>query len=510
MPREGILIRKPYERLSTKQIEMVHEASLKVLMDPGLVCFNREATEVFSGHGAEVTSLASEGHDSWLIRMPAAMVMDAIEKSPKVVTLGARTPENVLVLDGREARVFLISGSETNVWLDVDFPTYVNKSDPSKEVVLPEFSARRGTVADLCQSAHLCEHLDTLDGYIRTVNIQDRDIDILNKDVNKYFASLNNTTKHVQAGLTNIAALQDVVRMASIITGGEAELRKNPIISFITCLVKSPLQMVDDTTQSFMDICRTMLPVVVSSSPQAGTTAPMKEDGILAQINAEILAGITLGQLVKPGAPLIYGCVPVRARLDSLADSYGAPETSQYNVDCTQIARYYQLPCYATAGVSDTPVPNIQGSVERLFSDILVTLSGPQYLHCTFGLLDCNSTFSPLQAVMDDAHFEMLKFFLRPPRVDAEELAKTQEQIKQVATTPQRLYVKYIRPLMRSGQLSAPYPFEGTDGFDSTYSLANARLQEIFSRPHRYIDEQTVSSIFRDIPGLLPRLNPYA
>ena len=80
---------------------------------------------------------------------------------------------------------------------------------------MPEFLFRRGTVEDLCNSARVSEHLDTLDGFIRNVNIQDGDITEENKDVNKVFASLNNTTKHVMVGLTNIHQLDNVVNMAA-------------------------------------------------------------------------------------------------------------------------------------------------------------------------------------------------------------------------------------------------------------------------------------------------------
>ncbi len=184
--------------------------------------------------------------------------------------------------------------------------------------MVPEFHPRRGTVSDLCQAAHLCEHLETLDAFIRPVNIQDKDITEDNKDVNKYFASLNNTTKHVMAGLTSLKQLDNLLNMARLIAGGEEELKENPIISFITCLVKSPLQFVEDTTDTMIEICRRGLPVVVSSAPQAGSTAPIKEDGIIAQINAEVLAGITLGQLVNEGTPMLYGSVPVRARITHL------------------------------------------------------------------------------------------------------------------------------------------------------------------------------------------------
>jgi trimethylamine--corrinoid protein Co-methyltransferase len=507
MAREGLLIERPLERINQKQIMNIHRASLEMLRDPGLLSFNKEAADVLYSSGAEVNQVSTSDTPCWAVKIPEDLVMRALSSAPKSVTLGARNKENALVMNGDEPRVYFISGSETNIWLDMELTPYVKRADPTAELIVPEFHSRRGTVLDLCKSAHVCEHLETLDGYIRTVNIQDKDITSENKDVNKYFASLDNTTKHVMSGLTNLKQLDNVVNMAGIIVGGNEQLKENPIISFITCLVKSPLQFVQDTTDTFLAICKRGLPVVVSSAPQAGTTAPIKEDGIMAQINAEVLAGITLGQLVNPGTPLIYGSVPVRARLDNLADSYGAPESSQYNVDCVQMARFYKLPCYATAGVSDAKQPGIQSSVERLFSDIIVTLSGPQYLHCAFGLLDCNSIFCLLQAVLDDAHFQMIKFFMRPPRIDETELERTLRQVRETVTTDQKLYIKYIRPMMRGGQLSMPYPFEGSGERDNVFALAHERTNELLARPVEHIDPETTSLIFREIPGLLPRLN---
>ena len=509
MAREGILISKPLTRMTQAHVERIHRASMDILMDPGLICFNKQAAEIFQSNGAEVATVTPADHPTWTVKIPEKLITKALDSAPKTVKLGARNPDNALIMNGEEPRVYHITGSETNIWLDVDFPTYVKKSDPGTEIQVPEFSSKRGTVADLCKSAHVCELLDSIDGYIRTVNIQDSDITEENKDVNKYFASLNNTTKHVMAGLTSLSQMDNVVNMAKIIVGGEAQLKENPIISFITCLVKSPLQFVDDTTDTFIEICKRGLPVVVSSAPQAGSTAPIKEIGIVVQINAEVLAGITLGQLVNPGTPVLYGSVPVRARMDTLNDSYGAVETSQYNVDCVQLARYYKIPNYSTSGVCDPKIPGQQSSVERLFSDVLVTLSGPQYLHCAFGLLDCNSVFCLPQAVLDDAHFKMIKFFLRQPRIDEEEVAEVVKQIRDVSATPQKLFISYIRKVMRSGQLSPQYPFESEGDKDNVFKLACEKTEELLATPVDHIDEATTARIFREVPGILPRLNVY-
>ncbi len=507
MPREGTLIKNPIERLTAQQVQQVHDASIRILKEIGLLCFNRQAADIFRSHGAEVVPVDGASVPSWTVKIPEKLVADGLASAPSEITLGARRPDNVLVMKGDEPRVYFITGSETNTWLDVSFQTYVSKTDSGREIKVPEFRPRRGTVADLCASAHVCEHLETVDGYIRTVNIQDKEINETNKDVNKFFASLDNTTKHVMSGLTSLSQLDNVVKMAEIITGGPAKLKANPIISFITCLVKSPLQFVDDTTETFIEVCKRSLPIVVSSSPQAGTSAPIKEAGIMAQINAEVLAGIVLGQLVNPGTPVLYGSVPVRARMDTLGDSYGSVETTQYNIDCVQMARFYNLPNYSTSGVCDPKVPGQQCTVERLFSDILVTLSGPQFLHCAFGLLDCNSIFCLLQAVLDDAHFKMIRHFLREPAINETELSNVMKQITDTVATPQKMFINYIRPVMRTGEISPLYPFEGTEEGDNVFALAYEQMQALLKKPVEHIDAATTEQIFKEIPGLLPGLN---
>ena len=136
-------------------------------------------------------------------------------------------------------------------------------------------------------------------------------------------------------------------------------------------------------------------------------------------------------------------------------------------------------------------------------------MSGPQYLHCAYGLLDCNSVFCLLQAVIDDAHFKMIKFFLNSPRIDEANITETLKQIRDVVVTPQKLFISYIRRVMRSGELLMPYPFEGDGEKDSVFELAYEKTRELLAMPVEHIDEATTKRIFNEIPGLLPRLNVY-
>ena len=508
MARQGVLL-EPYRRLNLEQIEQVHRTSLAILLDPGIVCFNRNAAEMFGDYGAEVIPIEQEGAARWLLKIPEKVVAEALETAPTVVKLGARDEDNCLILDGSEPRVRFASGSESNIWLDVDVEAFVSKSNSDYEVKFPVFRERRGTVDRLAEAARLCERLDSWDSFLRTVNIQDEDINDDNKDVNKFFASLNNTTKHIMSGLSDLNQLDNVVKMAQIIAGGESKLKDNPIISFITCLVKSPLQIVDDTTQKAIEIVKRGIPLVISSSPQGGSTAPITEMGMVAQINAEILTGITLSQLVNKGAPVLYGSVPVRTRLEDLHDSYGAPEFSQYNIDCVQMARYYGLPSYSTAGVSDVKVPGIQASVERLFSHILVTLAGSQYVHYAFGLLERTNTFCPVQAVLDDTHIGMIKRFVNQPMMTNDRASECLEQVRRVMGTSHKLYVRFVRTALRSGEITPTYPFESRDMVDDTLLHARERMDEILALPPNHINSETIDKVFQQVPGLLTRLKNY-
>jgi trimethylamine--corrinoid protein Co-methyltransferase len=321
--RQGVVVRMPFKRLTKDEIGAIDAASTRLLEEIGLQCFNNKAAEMFMNNGC---SVERRDERSTTVKIPKAVVRKFVSKAPSTVKLGARDPRNALVLDAEMPRIYFGSGSETNVWLDAGMEDFVSVRDPSRKRRLAVFTEKRGTVERLCTAARLAEQLEHLDFFIRPVNIQDEDITPVNHDVNKFYASLSNITKHVMAGLTSITQLDNIVRMAEILAGGREALKENPIVSFITCTVKSPMEMVDDATEKLIEFSRRGLPFVVSSSPQGGSTAPVQEGGMVAQINAEILSGIALSQMVNPGTPVIYGSVPVRARMDNLHDMYGAPE----------------------------------------------------------------------------------------------------------------------------------------------------------------------------------------
>ncbi len=481
--RAGVLV-TPEKRLSDEQIAIIDATSRELLSEMGIICYNEEAVGIFRQAGAEI----AEGTDAPVVKITGRLIDEALRSAPATFTLGARDPNNRIVLDAAEPRVRFGSGSETNFILDVDLAGDA-----------PVFTRRPGRIDDLKNAAHLAEHLDNLDFFIRCVNIQDEGITAGNKDVNKFLAALNNTTKHVQAGLTDITALDDIVRLGQIVAGGETAFTENPVLSFITCIVKSPFQIVDDTTDKLIEIARRKIPVVLSTCPMAGATGPFDEFGMVAQINAEILAAVTLAQIVSPGAPVLYGAVAVRTRLDTLNDMYGAPEFGHYNIDCAQMARHYGLPCYSSANVADAGVPGIQATAEKLTELLTVPRGGAQYIHYCFGLLERTNVFCPEQAIIDDAHVGFVKKMLCDPAVDEAGRKRVVDMVREVMGGT-RTYMYHL-PIPSRDDVYVRYPLEDEGG---ALAAAQKRYRDILETDRAGLPDPMRDDISKTCAGILP------
>ncbi len=490
----------PVERLSKESLQDLDRRSRELLADPGITCFSEPVAGIYRDAGCTVEP--KESKKSWTVRIPDKVIRNALDSVPSNIVLGARNPSNALTLDSARPYVYFGTGSETNIFLESHLEQFRSVETPEHTITCPVYSETRGSIAKLARSARICNSLDHVDFFIRNVNPQDEAIREENKDVNVFFASLLYMTKHVQAGITDIKKLGHVMKLAEILAGGKEALQKNPLISFIACPIKSPLQMVKDTSEKVVELVKTGLPLVLSSSPQGGSTAPVQEEGIVMQINAEIIANIVLTQIVRPGAPVLYGAVPVRARTDNLHDFYGAPEFIHYNMDCAQMARYYGIPCYSSAGVGDAKRPGMQALMEKVPVLMGVASAGPQYIHYALGLLERTNLFSPLQAVLDNATLGMLKNVLRLPRFDTEDTEAALNEIRKI-TASSGIFARGIRKQLRRGVVSDAYAFAEDADTDNVLIRAQEKLEEILRGPGEILPQETIEEMYREVPGLL-------
>ncbi|MHB9098030.1 MAG: trimethylamine methyltransferase family protein [Syntrophales bacterium] len=380
--------------LTETDVSRIHETALRILEEIGLRVPLPEAVELYRSAGAKIGPEPDE------VRLPAAVVEAALREAPSQVSLCGRDPGQDLLLEGR--RVYAgTGGAETHVL------------DPETGVL------RDATLADVAQLARLVDALPHIDFYIRPVEAQDVPPEKL--DVNKYFASLLNTGKHVMGNVYAVERVADVVAMASLIAGSREALVARPIISFITSWMMSPLKINRDVTEILLEVVRQGLPAVLSSVPILGLTSPVTMAGNLALTHAEQLSGIVLAQQLRPGAPIIYGGCPGVIDMRNGTFSPGSVERQILNAAVSQMAQHIRVPNYNIGGITDSKVPDVQAGYEKGVGICLTALAGSNYIHHAAGRIRDGVAYE--QFVIDNEIIGMVKRAVRGIAVNDETLA---------------------------------------------------------------------------------------
>lgn len=383
-----------FDPLTEEQIEKIHAESLKVLGRIGVKVTHSTAREILESHGAH--------SDGDMIRIPKEMIVDALASTPSEVVLYGRNGEHTLNLEGR--RVSMGTGGAALKVIDI------GQTEP-----------RKATLGDLARLSRLVDSLENIDFFLRPVVAQDIPREAL--DVNKFYASLANTTKHVMGSAYTKESFHEVKELGSMIAGSFESLQEKPFLSFISCWTRSPLTFYSPTTEVMIEIVRHGLPVVLSSAPMAGATSPVTLAGSLVQLHAEILSGLVLTQLVNPGTPVIGGYVPSIANPMTMDYLGGAPEFGLLNAAAVQIAGHFEIPNYSSAGLTESKVPDQQAGIEKALTLLQVAMAGGNYIHHAAGMLESMLTVSYAQYVLDDDTLGMVRRVLRGIRLDDEALA---------------------------------------------------------------------------------------
>ena len=304
------------------QLDQIHGATMDVLEKTGIVIETAEALEVFEGAGAEVN------HETKIVKIPPAVVEDAIRSAPSKIVLAGRDPQHDTILEG--GRVNFTNFSE------------------GVEVVDPYSGKRRTPVkADLANAARLVDFLSDIDVCEKAVGASDVPQEVV--PLHNAEAMLTNTTKHCCVGPGNGFLLNRLVQMASAISGSTENHQSRPVLSFTTCPV-SPLQLIDECCEIILESAKTGSVLNILSMAMAGGTSPATLAGTLVTHNAEVLGGITLNQLVSKGAPVIYGSSTTAMDLKLGTASVGTPECAIISAAVARLARYYALPSYVAGG----------------------------------------------------------------------------------------------------------------------------------------------------------------
>jgi trimethylamine--corrinoid protein Co-methyltransferase len=370
----GGLATRAYQPLSESDVKRIHSASLDVLERTGIEVPPSEARQIFAQAGATIDDNNSR------VYIPRAMVEDAIAKACKRFTLAGREERHDLDMGGD--RVYMGTGGAAVQVIDLDG------------------QLRESRLEDIARIGQLVDALDNIHFYLRPVVARDVPNELL--DVNKTYAAISNTTKHVMSSAYNFKFAREVIEMVSMVTGGKEAYEERPIVSFTSCWTVSPLRYAPETVEVLLELVRQNIPVTISSAPQSGATSPAALAGTLVQINAEELSGIVLCNLVRPGARVLMGYVPSVADMRTGNFVGGAPEFALMNAAAAQLAHFYGIPVYNSSSLTDSKVSDVQAGYEKGITSTAAALAGSNYIHHSAGFLESMLTVSYEQYVIDD------------------------------------------------------------------------------------------------------------
>ena len=247
--------------------------------------------------------------------------------------------------------------------------------------------------------------------------------------------------------------------------------------------------------------------IVVPAEPLCGATSPVTLAGNLVIQNVDSLIGVCLTQLVNLGTPVIYGSVASATDFRDLKYITGAIEMGLLNAAGAQMAQFYRLPLYATAGMSDAKVIDAQCGYESALSNLLCALAGANFIHDAAGLLDFALSVSYEKYVVDNEITGMVMRAVEGIRVDENSLAF--DLIKEVGPGGHFVAARHTRKYMRTEHyqptLSERDNLEEwqAKGKKDTYARAAERVNEILSSSGYRLPDGVRQKILHDIPGII-------
>lgn len=363
------------EFLTQDQEKAVHASVLRVLSEVGVRVEWQPALEVYHSNRCAVD------FKSRVVRIPEEVVQRALDTSPDHFKLCARDAARDIRVTLED--VYTIAGSSALQVLDLDG------------------RHRTATVQDLIDFTRLIDALPMAD--IMHAMVIPQDIAQAGFDRLLFSTILKNTTRHYYSQGQGGSSVADQVELAGILQGGSEAVRAGPWFSFVICL-NSPLVHAAERVQEMMECARYGIPVWLEATNMMGATAPVSVAGALVEQLANVLASLTLMQLLNPGHPCVLSIASGGFNMRSGTYVAASPEAALLHCATAQMARHYRLPFQGGSGV-DSCLPDAQAGYERAMQAVSLSLAGVNFIHLAFGMMAQLLTSSYEQAVIDNEIF---------------------------------------------------------------------------------------------------------
>ncbi len=466
--------------LSDDEIRYVHECSLEILEETGLLVRNEKARKRFADHGAKVD------HETEMVRIPSAVVEKYRAMIPPTITLRGRDPR-----------------------YDVTFPRklpVIATASSAPDIVDPVTGkARRATSDDIARIAHLVNELPGFDLFSISTLADDAPKDQFS--LTRFYAALKNCLKPVRPSVDNIGEAKQVIRLGELIAGSKEAFWERPFINFGYCAIVSPLTMDFDSTETMMYFAENGITAYGTIAPMGGLSTPLSLPGMLTIMNAEWLAAATLVQMSRQGTSQIYNFLPVFADMRDGAYAPGAIEIGMMNSAVCQMARFYNVPAGGYLGLTNSKIADAQAGFEKGMSPLMGAMSGADFI-VMGGLQDALMSFDFGQAAIDNEIALMVKkvrggFGFSKESVSLQEIKDTGPAGMFAANpaTLERMHSATLMPELADRKLREQWELEGSS---TIHQRALNKVQEILSKPNRAaLDPETDARIKSEFPGLV-------
>ena len=401
--------------LNADMIAAILTEAKRILAEIGLEIRGEALRRRLIDHGMKLSS------DGQRILFSADVVEAAIASTPKSFTLYDRDGRAHAELGGNN--VHFVPGSSGLKILD-------HRSGET----------RLANSTDFVEYARLCDGLKHI-AYLATAFSTNDDIEAQVSDAWRLYMVITNSKKPVVSGAFSEHGVPRMAEMMQLFRSSRAELIAKPM-SIFTVTATGNFRFGEDSCQNLLDCVEAGIPIEIVPVTLMGLIAPVTLVGALVFHCVDTLAGITMTQVVKPGAPVLFGGAPATFHMKAASSPMAAIEAQHLNVGYVAIAKSLGLPTQAYMALSDGKLLDAQAGAETMTSAMLAALAGVNSVSGP-GMLDYVLTFSLAKLVFDNEICGQCLHFVRDIRVledlPTADLVDYLRQNDHLITSPQTL-----------------------------------------------------------------------
>ena len=436
-----------YDRLQTftrEDLHCIHDASMDILAHTGICFHEADALAVFQQAGFTV-----EGKR---VFMTERSVRDALDTAPSRFTVYARNPANTVAI-GEDAYVLLPTCGA---------PSVVSSTGARREATLQDYHTA-------CQLVQTSDQLD-MNGFVM---VQPNDLPPQTAHLDMLLANLVLCDKPYLGAATSRQAAIDCLEMAGIAWGGREYLAQRPVM-VTNVNIMSPLRYTAEEAACIIEMAACGQPLVITNMVMAGSSGPVSLPSLLALSNAEILGGVVLAQLVRPGSPVIYGSISTPMDMKTIVSAVGAPEAVVLASATIQLAHYYHLPCRTGGMLTNAHCPDAQAAAEGTLLMSTAVRNGANFILHACGQTGSYLSLSFEKWLLDEEVCMMIRKMLTPITVNADTIDV--DTIKSVGSDGH--YLLHPTTLKQFRNLSQPRFFT-RQPHQKWYDLGARRVEEV-------------------------------